>query len=79
MCGRYTLAVEMDELAERFGCPKVELVVKPRYNVAPTNIMPVIIEIDGQKQLQLMKWGLVPFWSEDPSIGNHAPVVGATM
>ncbi|NLN86784.1 MAG: SOS response-associated peptidase, partial [Syntrophomonadaceae bacterium] len=34
MCGRYTLAVEMDELAERFGCPTVEPVFKARYNVA---------------------------------------------
>ncbi len=70
MCGRYTLAVEMDELAERFGCPAVELVMKPRYNVAPSQVMPVVVSSAGQRQLQLMQWGLVPFWAKDRSIGN---------
>jgi len=71
MCGRYTLAVEMDELAERFDCPMVEPVMKPRYNVAPSQVMPVVVvSIAGQRQLRLMQWGLVPFWSKDRSIGN---------
>lgn len=70
MCGRYTLAVEMDELAERFGCPKVDQVIKPRYNVAPSQIMPVVVEHSGQPRLQMMHWGLVPFWAKDKSIGN---------
>ncbi|MCX5779778.1 MAG: SOS response-associated peptidase [Firmicutes bacterium] len=69
MCGRYTLTVELDEIAERFGCPKVELVFKHRYNVAPTNIMPVIVSPGGARQIQFMQWGLVPCWSPDRSIG----------
>jgi putative SOS response-associated peptidase YedK len=71
MCGRYTLAVEMDELAERFGCPKVELVFKSRYNVAPTHTMPVIVGPDDKRHLQLMQWGLVPYWSKERSIGSR--------
>jgi len=70
MCGRYTLAVEMDELAERFDCPTVEPVMKPRYNVAPSQVMPVVVSSAGQRQLRLMQWGLVPFWAKDRSIGN---------
>jgi len=70
MCGRYTLAVEMDELAERFGCPKVELVFNGRYNVAPTNIMPVVVSAAGKRHLHFMQWGLVPSWSKDRNIGN---------
>ncbi len=70
MCGRYTLAVEMDELAERFGCPKVEPVFKARYNVAPTQVMPVIVAPEGRKELRMMRWGLVPFWAKDKSMGN---------
>jgi len=69
MCGRYTLAVELDELAERFGCPRVELVFRPRYNVAPADTMPVITASDGNRSLKMMRWGLVPFWAEDSSIG----------
>jgi len=69
MCGRYTLAVELDELTERFGCPKVELVFKPRYNVAPADTMPVITGSDGNRSLKMMSWGMVPFWAEDRSIG----------
>lgn len=71
MCGRYTLAVEMDELAERFGCPTVEPVFKARYNVAPTQVMPVIIAPGGQRELRFMRWGLVPFWAKEKSIGNR--------
>ena len=70
MCGRYTLAVEMDELAERFGCPKVDPVMKPRYNVAPFQVMSVVVEHRSGRQLQMMHWGLVPFWGKDKSIGS---------
>ena len=70
MCGRYTLAVEMDELAERFGCPRVELVFKARYNVSPANIMPVVVSPSGgNRELRLMQWGLVPFWANDCKSG----------
>lgn len=70
MCGRYTLTVQMDELAEHFGCPVIEPVIKPRYNVAPLQIMPVVVNQNGQHQLQMMQWGLVPFWAKEQSIGN---------
>lgn len=70
MCGRYTLAVEMDELADRFGCPRVEPVFKARYNVAPTQVMPVVAAPGGNRQLCLMRWGLVPYWAKDKTIGS---------
>jgi putative SOS response-associated peptidase YedK len=60
----------MNELAERFDCPMVEPVMKPRYNVAPSQQMPVVVSSAGQRQLCLMQWGLVPFWAKDRSIGN---------
>lgn len=69
MCGRYTLAVEMDELAERFGCPAVEPVIKPRYNVAPSQVMPVVVPVGEERQLHFMQWGIVPFWAKDKSMG----------
>lgn len=70
MCGRYTLAVDIDELAERFECTTADQDLKPRYNVAPTQFIPVVAEIKGVHQMQIMHWGLVPFWAKDRSIGN---------
>ena len=61
MCGRYTLAVQMDEVAERFLCPKANQ-DESTYNVASTQIMPIVLERNGQRQLEMMQWGLVPFW-----------------
>lgn len=70
MCGRYTLHKKVDELAERFNIAKVPEGLHANYNVAPGQIMPVITEAeDGKRELELMKWGLIPFWAKDPKIG----------
>lgn len=71
MCGRYTLAVEMDELSERFNCPAIEPVTRPRYNVAPAQVMPVVVSSAGTRQLRLMQWGLVPFWAKDTNMASR--------
>lgn len=77
MCGRYTLEDYL-EIAERFNVQGLFASLKPRYNVAPTQMMPVIAE-DNPHQLQLMKWGLVPFWSKDGKgiINARAETVGS--
>ena len=69
MCGRYTLHKKVDELAERYNLASVPADIHVNYNVAPGQMMPVIIEDEGIKRLELMKWGLVPFWAKDPKIG----------
>ncbi|MEJ2540079.1 MAG: SOS response-associated peptidase [Gemmatimonadota bacterium] len=44
----------------------------PRYNIAPTQTAPVIVaDGEGMRRLGLMRWGLVPFWADDLSIGNR--------
>lgn len=68
MCGRYTLT-KGKYLAKRFDLPKAPKDVKPNYNVAPGQTMPVITESETGRQLELMKWGLVPVWAKDPNIG----------
>lgn len=46
--------------------------VKPRYNIAPTQEVAAIRESDADgRELALLRWGLVPFWAKDPSIGNR--------
>lgn len=44
---------------------------EPNYNVAPTDYVPVVVERDDHRQVQLMRWGLIPFWAKDASIGSR--------
>lgn len=56
MCGRYAL-YDTDSIERRFSV-KVKKPIKPNFNVAPTQHMPVIRNIDGSKELELMYWGI---------------------
>lgn len=71
MCGRYSLTFIFEDLAEVFNAIVDSLAIPPRYNVAPTQEMPVITRQNGQNHLSLMRWGLVPYWAKDPSIGSR--------
>ena len=73
MCGRYTVTGNVDELVEVFGAPPLDGVDLglPRYNVAPTQDAPVVAEGSEGRRIALFRWGLVPFWADDPSIGNR--------
>ncbi len=47
--------------------PEIDL--QPRYNIAPTQDVPVVIP-GGSNRAVMMRWGFVPFWAKDPKIGN---------
>lgn len=67
MCGRYSLA-QAGLLPEIFGIDEVQ--IPPRFNIAPTQDVPVIRLIeDGRRRLDMLRWGLVPSWSKDPRNG----------
>lgn len=69
MCGRYTIKTSAKELANLFGelpFPDFE----PRYNVAPTQPVMCVRRQDADLQAVMMRWGLVPSWAKDVSIGN---------
>jgi putative SOS response-associated peptidase YedK len=69
MCGRYTVRVNAGELARRFHLEMPELPsFTPRYNVAPTQRLPVVVQADSRR-LATMCWGLIPRWARDDSIG----------
>ncbi len=77
MCGRYTLSnprgsfSETPEIDARFLAEFVETGgVEPRYNIAPTQDVPVITN-EGARRIERMRWGLVPFWAKDIKIGNR--------
>lgn len=63
-----------DLLAEFDAELEEELVVPPSWNVAPTADVPILLErlVDGSpvRQLHVARWGLVPSWAKDPSIGS---------
>lgn len=69
MCGRFTRHHKPEEIAERFQVEPIEEASEARYNIAPSQIVPVIRQVDGREMIAC-KWGLIPFWSKDPKIGN---------
>ena len=72
MCGRYTLTASPEQLAELLGLDEVEDFA-PRFNIAPTQEVPVArVLLQGEgRQLDLLRWGLVPFWAKDAKIGSR--------
>ncbi|KVW95891.1 SOS response-associated peptidase [Thiobacillus denitrificans] len=68
MCGRYALTSPPAVIAERFHllwAPKIEA----RYNIAPSQMIPVVRETAEGRLLALLKWGLIPWWAKDAHIG----------
>jgi putative SOS response-associated peptidase YedK len=72
MCGRFGQTATSAELAAAFEaawrCAEPEL---PRYNVAPTQDVPVLLSDAGRRVLDVFRWGLIPSWAKDAAIGNR--------
>ena len=65
MCGRYTLAKPLKVFESHFGPLHINLEYRPSYNIAPSQLSPVVINSSDQRELTEMKWGLVPSWAKD--------------
>lgn len=70
MCGRYARRGDKQKIAEAFALGDLEelyLATAPSYNVAPTTMQPVVMKDHetGARELRIMRWGLVPFWTKD--------------
>lgn len=66
MCGRYTLDSKAGELTKRFNVANKPKDLRPNYNVAPSQTMPVITEDEsGKRHLELMKWGIPRMLGKD--------------
>ena len=70
MCGRYTLTADAESIQLAFNLDSVDGWLEPRFNIAPSQQVPVISNRDP-KQLSFMQWGLVPSWAKDPKVGNR--------
>ncbi len=81
MCGRYASSRGPDDLVAEFGVERVAVDERlaPNYNVAPTDDVYAVLEridkanpdVEPQRQLRVVRWGLVPSWAKDPKIGSR--------
>jgi putative SOS response-associated peptidase YedK len=65
MCGRYVITSAPEAIRRMFGYvdrPNFP----PRYNVAPTQAVPIVRLAEGKRQFALVRWGLIPSWVKDP-------------
>lgn len=70
MCGRFTRSTDKDDLQSRFGFTNPgNIPLSPRFNIAPTQNSPTVIVKDDQREVTMMRWGLIPPWAKDMSIG----------
>jgi putative SOS response-associated peptidase YedK len=70
MCGRFGLTRPEALELERFGISELPPLV-PRYNIPPSSDILVVRERKGVTEAEMIRWGLVPSWAQDPSIGNR--------
>ena len=71
MCGRYTQAAAFDELALRFGITVENTGLEdlaPRYNVAPSQSVPIVVAHNGGRQLVMARWGFHPVWMKTSTL-----------
>jgi len=73
MCGRARLSSDVSEIKIAFSIPPERTTpnIAPSWNVAPTDPLPIVRydAKDGQRSLEVMRWGLIPYWAKDIKIG----------
>ena len=69
MCGRYTITKQKKDIENQFDVELDENIYKINYNTTPTQKLPVITN-DQLDKVNFLKWGLVPYWAKDESVGN---------
>ena len=66
MCGRYAITSAPEALRALFGYAE-QPNFPARYNIAPTQPIPIVRFVDGKRELALVRWGLLPSWVKDPN------------
>jgi len=71
MCGRFTLTTDIQTVAQTFNASvPASLQTAPRYNVAPTQDVVAVMNGDS-RHLEMLRWGLIPSWAKEESIGSR--------
>jgi putative SOS response-associated peptidase YedK len=73
MCGRYRLSRRKQIIEEHFDAVSGDEEWSPRYNIAPTQPIPIIRQNPSEpvRELSMMRWGLIPSWAADPSVASR--------
>ena len=66
MCGRFAMKDSHEKVMSDFQIKHSEVLLGPRYNISPSQDIPVIVQQDGIRRLENRQWGLIPFWSKTP-------------
>jgi len=66
MCGRFAMTESEEKVMNDFQIQHSGVLLKPRYNISPSQYIPVIVQQDGMRRLETRKWGLIPFWAKTP-------------
>lgn len=69
MCGRFTITLEARELQLNLSIGELPEDWQPRFNIAPSQLIPVVVDA-GQRKVEWMQWGLVPFWAKSSGISS---------
>ena len=71
MCGRFTLSQSAEAIASVFQLNQVPT-LEPRYNIAPTQPVATVLQTSArERQFQLLRWGLIPAWAKDATMGSR--------
>ncbi len=68
MCGRFTITIEPAFFQQELDLGQVPSEWTPRYNTAPSQDIPVVLDKDS-RDVEMLRWGLIPFWAKDEKIG----------
>jgi len=66
MCGRFAMTHSEEKVMNYFQIQHSEVLLEPRYNISPSQDIPVIVQKDGIIRLESRQWGLIPFWAKTP-------------
>lgn len=69
MCGRYSLSVTPEMLRTLVNVDAF-LNLEPRFNIAPTQMAPVVRSFNGGRRMDMLRWGLIPSWSKDKATAS---------
>jgi len=72
MCGRFSSSSKPEQIKKEFKVAVEDpAIFKPRYNIAPSQMIPVVLDRTGERIVAQLKWGLVPSWAKDALIGSR--------
>jgi putative SOS response-associated peptidase YedK len=71
MCGRFILLTDLSVIVESFRIGEVAAEYKPGGNISPGQKISAVIRDEDVNKLVDFRWGLIPLWAKDPSIGNR--------